>query len=163
MEPCIRPVSEADWSAVTAIFNHFVAHSFAAYPEEPLDEAIFRARAAAQPEYPFLVAEVAGRVVGFAWLAPFHPAATLRRSATLTYFLDPDHTGRGIGSALLERLLAHGRALGVRSFLAHVSSRNPGSLRFHLKHGFTECGRFRDAGVKHGERFDVVWFQRLES
>ena len=161
MEPSIRPVSEADWGAVTAIFNHFVAHSFAAYPEAPVDERFFRLRAV-RPGYPFLVAELDGRVVGFGWLAPFHPAATLRRSATLTYFLDPGHTGRGLGSALLEQLLEAGRELGVRSFLAHVSSRNPGSLRFHRKHGFAECGRFVDAGVKHGEHFDIVWFQRLE-
>jgi phosphinothricin acetyltransferase len=151
-----------DWAAVTAIFNHFVLESFAAYPEQPVDEAFLRGRAAASPDYPFLVAEVAGQVVGFAYLAPFLSVPTLRRSATLTYFIHPEHTGHGLGGHFLEQLLESGRRLGVVSFLAHISSANEGSIRFHLAHGFTECGRFREVGEKHGQLFDMVWVQRLE-
>lgn len=162
MQPSIRPVRDSDWPAVTVIFNHFVLESFAAYPDRPVDEGFLRGRAAAAPDYPFLVAEVEEDVVGFAYLAPFLPVPTLRRSATLTYFIHPEHTGRGLGGQFLEHLLEAGRHLGVVSFLAHISSANEGSIRFHLSHGFAECGRFREVGVKHGRLFDMVWVQRLE-
>ena len=52
--------------------------------------------------------------------------------------------------------------MGVDNFMAHISSLNEGSIRFHLRHGFTECGRFRRVGTKNGRDFDMVWMQRLE-
>jgi len=45
------------------------------------------------------------------------------------------------------------------STTAHISSLNEGSIRFHLRHGFTECGRFRRVGRKRGQDFDMVWMQ----
>lgn len=156
----IRPVVEDDWGVVTGIFNHYVEATFAAYPDEPVERSFFPDRHAAHPAFPFLVAVLDGAVVGFAYLAPFHAAATMRRSATVTYFLDPDHTGMGIGSRLLSRLLEEGRNLGVENVMAHVSSLNEASIRFHLQHGFTECGRFVGVGSKRGQPFDMVWLQR---
>ena len=161
MNSRIRLVADTDWEAITAIFNHFVAGSFAAYPEEPVDHTFFRGRHGAHPTYPFLVAEADGAVVGFAYLSPFHPVSTMRQTASLTYFIHPDYTGHGLGSSFLERLVEAGRGLGVTTFLAHISSENPGSIRFHLKHGFTECGRFRNVGVKKGRPFDMVWMQKV--
>jgi phosphinothricin acetyltransferase len=163
MKGSIRPVSDADWPTVTAIFNHFVEHSFAAYNDEPVDVTFFRERHSANPELPFVVVEHDDRVVGFAYLSPYHSAATMRRTACLTYFLRPEATGLGIGSRLLEHLLEAGAASGIRNFLAHISSHNNGSIRFHLKHGFRECGRFVDVGKKNGQVFDQVWLQLITS
>lgn len=156
----LRPVAAGDWEAVARIFNHYVEHTFSAYPDRPVDESLFRDRYGTHQEYPFLVAELDGAVVGFAYLAPFHGAGTMRRSATVTYFLDPDHTGVGIGSRLLDRLLGDGCRIGIANFMAHVSSLNDASIRFHLRHGFSECGRFVGVGEKHGRLFDMVWLQR---
>lgn len=156
----LRPVTAADWPAVAAIFNQYVRGSFAAFPAEPVPEAFLRERHAQIGAYPFLVVEAAGRVVGFGFLGPFHWAPTLCRSGEVTYFLDREHTGSGIGGRLLAELLRRGAALGVRTVLARVSSLNEGSLRFHLRHGFRECGRFREVGEKEGRVFDMVWFQR---
>jgi len=156
----IRDVGQADWPQVSAIFNHYIAESFAAYIEQPVADDFFRDRQSAHAEFPFLAAEVSGTVVGFAFLAPFHPAPTMKHSATLTYFIHPDHTGRGLGGRFLDILIERGRSLGITNFLAHISSRNPGSLNFHLRHGFSECGRLAEVGVKKGQPFDMVWVQR---
>jgi L-amino acid N-acyltransferase YncA len=162
MNASIRAVSANDWEPITAIFNHFVTDSFAAYPDQPVDESFFRDRHNSNPTYPFVVVEIEGVVVGFAYLSPFHSASTIRRTAILTYFLHPEQTGRGIGTEVLEHLLQAGNSLGLTNFLAHVSSLNPGSVRFHLKHGFTECGRFLDVGEKDGHLFDMVWLQKRQ-
>lgn len=162
MDPTIRAVEERDWQAVTAVFNHFVTDSFAAYPEQPVSGDFFKKRHLDSPDFPFLVAELNGEVIGFAYLSAFHPVPTMKRSATLTYFIHPDHTGAGLGSTLLDLLLAAGRHLGIRTYLAHISSANEGSIRFHTRHGFTECGRFLKIGEKAGRSFDMVWMQRIE-
>jgi phosphinothricin acetyltransferase len=159
MSAAIRPIAPDDWPAVTAIFNHYVRTSPAAYPDEPVGEAFFRDRHQAAPGYPFLVALDGARIVGFGGLSPIHPAATLRRAAQLSYFFAPDFTGQGIGSRVLSALIEAGRRMGVDTFLAHISSLNEGSIRFHLRHGFAECGRFRRVGRKRGEDFDMVWMQ----
>lgn len=162
MEYSIRPVTEDDWQAVSDVFNVFVDRSMAAYPEEHVGVEFFAIRHRAAPDYPFRVVKAADRVVGFAYLSPFHPVATMRRSAQLTYFIREKHTGMGLGSRLLDLLLSLGREMGVDNFLAHISSLNEGSIRFHRRHGFTECGRFRRVGTKNGHDFDMVWMQRLE-
>jgi phosphinothricin acetyltransferase len=162
MSYSIRPINDEDWAIVAAIFNHFVVNSPAAYPDRPVPADFFRDRHRAVPGYPFLVVEADGQVVGFAYLSPVHPVSTMRRSGQVTYFILPNHTGKGLGGRLLDLLLDAGRALGVDNIMAHVSSLNQDSIRFHLSHGFTECGRFRRVGTKHGQDFDMVWLQRLE-
>ena len=60
----------------------------------------------------------------------------------------------------MERLLDEGATIGIGTVLAHVSSLNEGSLRFHRRHGFRDCGRFHRVGVKRGAEFDMVWLER---
>jgi len=161
MDVLIRDVGHHDWHTLTQIFNHYVEHSPAAYPEEPVGETFFRNLHMSAPDYPFLVAEQTGQVRGFAYLSPFHGATTMRHTAVVTYFLHPKSTGAGIGTRMLHQLMEHGRDLGIRCYLAHISSLNEGSIRFHLTHGFEICGRFREVGFKHGAPFDMIWMQRI--
>jgi phosphinothricin acetyltransferase len=112
--------------------------------------------------YPFLVAKDGeGKVLGFGLLRPHNPMPAFSRTAEITYFIAPDHTRKGIGGKMLDRLLAEAREMGITSILASISSLNPGSLAFHEKHGFRECGRFVGIGRKKGREFDVVWMQRM--
>ncbi len=83
------------------------------------------------------------------------------RVAEITYFMAPEYVGQGIGSQILERLLVWARENGITSILASISSLNPGSIAFHKKNGFVECGRFAGIGRKKGKDFDVVWMQKM--
>jgi phosphinothricin acetyltransferase len=62
---------------------------------------------------------------------------------------------------MLACLETEGRKKGISVILASTSSLNEGSIRFHAKNGFTECGRFRNVGKKRGTFFDTVWMQKL--
>ncbi len=160
-EVTFEPMAEGHGRAVIDIFNHFITHGFAAYPDQPVPYEFFDRFLQITQGSPAFVAKVAsGQVVGFGFLRPFHPADTLRRTAELTYFLSPEFTKRGIGTALLNRLIEEAIPLGVDSLVASISSRNEASIAFHRKNGFRECGRFQRAGRKNGEDFDIVWMQR---
>ncbi len=151
-------ISPRHRDAVIGIFNWFVLNSFAAYPEEPVGSDFFDRLMEMAKGYPWLVAkDHAGHVVGFAFLRPYHPAGTFRRTAEITYFILPEHSRKGLGSAILDRLLIDARNRGIDTILANISSKNAPSLRFHLKNGFHECGNFPAIGNKFGEDFGVVW------
>ena len=140
------------------IFNDHVAEGFAAYPEEPLSEravATFLRQAA---DHPAIAAEGSDEtLLGFGFLRPYSPHSTFAHTAQITCFLDPAHTRKGIGTAVLHQLENAASAQGITKILAHISSRNPASHAFHAKHGFVECGRFPGIGRKWGEPFDIVW------
>lgn len=154
----IRTVVDSDRDQIIGIFNYYVAAGFAAYPDTPVPPGffnLFREGAIA-----FLVAEIDGHVVGFCVVKPFLPFSTFSRTATVSTFIAPAGRHRGIGTTLLEAVTGEAERKGVRVLLANISSRNPESLGFHGHHGFTECGRFHNAGLKFGELFDVVWMEK---
>ncbi len=157
-----RPAGSDDARAIVDIFNRFVTESYAAYPSDPVDDSFYYRLAAAADGLPFVVAEDnAGAVVGFAQLRPLSPADTLRHAAEVSYFLAPEHTGKGLGSRLLDYLEEQAARKDITILLASVSSENEPSLNFHQKHGFAECGRFSRVGTKFGREFDIVWLQKF--
>ena len=161
MDYRFTPMSNEHGPAVTAILNQHIASGFAAYPSQPLGPEFWTYLRRLAAGYPAYVVELEGQVVGYGMLRPHLPPDTMARTAEVSYFLRPEHTGRGLGSRLLERLIEGGRRMGVDNLLANVSSLNPGSLRFHQRHGFREVGCFERVGRKWGRDFDVIWLQRF--
>lgn len=161
MSYSIEPIRRSHRSAVTKIFNYFVANSFAAYFDAPAGPDFFDGILRVLADYPSAVVKAPdGSVVGFGFLRPYHPAATFRRTALIGYFILPEHTRRGMGTVILQRFVEQAREMGVDQLLASISSLNEQSLAFHRRHGFVECGRLRDIGRKFGHSFDEVWMQK---
>jgi phosphinothricin acetyltransferase len=153
-------VTPEDKTSVVDIFNYYyVENSFAAYPDQKVPYEFFGKLMQLAKGYPFYVAEANGKVVGYGLLEPHAPFGNFRRVAGLTCFLAPEHTGKGIGTAILDRLAGDARGPGVDTIIASVSSENAGSIGFHKKYGFVECGRFRHNGKKFGKDFDEVWLR----
>jgi len=160
----IREMIKDDRISVMDIFNYYVEHSFAAYPEEKLPYEFFDAIFQNSEGYPRIVLENQdGIIVGFAMLRPHNPMPAFKGTTEITYFVKPDMTGQGLGTLMLKRLLDEAKSRGIRNILAGISSLNEGSIRFHTKHGFKECGRFHGVGLKKGHYFDVVWMQLVLS
>jgi phosphinothricin acetyltransferase len=154
----LRDAEPSDKDALLQIFNYYAVNTFAAYPSGPVPPAFMDH--VTDGAIAFRVCEAGGDVCGFSLMKPFLPFQTCRQTATVTYFLSPPHTGKGVGSLLLSDLITIARKQGIRTLLANIASKNEASLRFHEKNGFTPCGRFHDAGIKFGEPFDIVWFER---
>ena len=160
MEYPLRPVKKEDGDAVLEIFNYYVENDMAAYPDERVGREFFEGILNQKKDHPFYVAETEdGKLVGWGFARPFHPAKTFQRSAVLGYFLDREYTGKGIGGKLFDKLVEECRKLGIDNFLVNISSFNTGSIGFHEKRGFVECARFKSVGKKLGKDFDVIWMQ----
>jgi L-amino acid N-acyltransferase YncA len=157
----LEPLTENDRTAVVDIFNYFIENSFASYREIPVAYEMFDRFLAMIGEFPAVTAKTdSGQTVGFAFMYRYHAAETMRKTAEISYFILPEHTGKGIGTRMLDHLIEKVRAQGISNLLASISSLNDQSLQFHKKHGFVECGRFEEIGEKHGSMFDMVWMQK---
>lgn len=153
-----------DREAVIDLFNHYIENSFAAYPGEKVPYGLFDQFLKMTEGYPAFTARDeanADRFVGFAFLRPYNPLPSFLRAAEITYFIDPAYAGRGIGTRMLERIVAEAVRKGVDTILANVSSLNEASLRFHACRGFVECGRFKRVAKKKGRDLDAVWMQLI--
>jgi phosphinothricin acetyltransferase len=160
MSFCFEEMAEDHRTGVIDVFNWYIANSFAAYPADSVGYEFFDRFLGVSRDYPAVVIkDDAGTIVGFAFLHPYEGGPTFRRAAEITYFILPEHTGKGLGTQVLERFKPAAREQGIDTLLANISSRNEGSQRFHRKNGFEECGRFKRIGKKFGEDFDIVWMQ----
>ena len=112
--------------------------------------------------YPTItVKDEIGEILGFGMLRAHNPIPTFSQTAEITYFIKPEYTSRGIGSKMLNHLVNEAKQKGISSILASISSLNEGSINFHRKNGFIECGRFKNVGRKKGQVFDTVWMQKM--
>jgi L-amino acid N-acyltransferase YncA len=154
-------IEESDREGIIDLFNYYIEHSFAAYPEQKVPYAFFSLFLEACRDYPSIVARLPDRkVAGFGLLRAHNPMPAFRHTAEITYFIRPDLTGKGLGSKMLARLEHEGNLQGITTILSSISSLNERSIRFHAGHGFTECGRFKNVGEKKGRIFDTVWMQK---
>ena len=158
----MSPISNEDRRSIIDIFNYYVEKSFAAYPETKLPYEAFDMFLQMSQGYPTAkVKDKNGRVIGFGLLRSHNPMLTFAKTAEITYFIHPDHTGKGIGTKLLSLLEEEGMKKGITNILANISSLNPRSIDFHQKNGFVECGRFKNVVRKNGQWFDTVWMQKV--
>ncbi|MDU7587940.1 MAG: GNAT family N-acetyltransferase, partial [Acidovorax sp.] len=110
---------------------------------------------------PYLVAEEAGQVLGFAYCNWFKPRPAYRFSAEDSIYIADAARGRGLGRQLLEALAMQAEAAGVRKLLAVIGdSANAGSIGVHRAAGFTDVGVMRSVGWKFGAWRDIVLMEK---
>ena len=161
----IRDCAEADIDSVAAIYGHYVCTSLATFEEiapSPSEMAQRRMdlRAAGLP---FLVASDARNgVVGFAYAGYYRPRAAYRFTLEDSIYVAAEVTRRGIGHALLTRLVEECAAAGFRQMVAVIGdSANAASIGLHAKSGFARIGVQPAVGFKLGRWVDGVIMQRV--
>ncbi len=161
MDIQFEKMDESHRTPVIDIFNHYIENSYAAYLEQKVSYDFFSMILGITKGYPAVaVKNSGGEVVGYGFLRAYNPMPVFRHTAEITCFLRPDATGKGIGGEALRHLEREAAAMNVSMLMASISSLNEGSVRFHAKQGFTECGRFIKVGRKFNTDFDVVWMQK---
>ena len=159
----VRSSTDADIAAIQAIYAHHVRHGTASFDEEPPDvaETAERRRSALAAGLPHLVAVDGDRVVGFAYASPFRPRPAYRFTVESTVYVVPDAQRRGIGQALMARLIDDTRAADRHQMIAAIGdSANVASIGLHAALGFVHAGTYRAVGFKFGRWLDVVLMQK---
>ena len=159
----VRPAEPADAAAVAAIYAHYVATSAVTFDESApgTEEIAGKIASITSARLPFVVAETEGRVDGYAYLSQYHDRSAYRYTVENSVYVAPDARGRGVGRALLERLLAEGERARVREVIAIIAvTEDPASVGLHRALGFREAGRLEAVGFKHGRWHDTLLMQR---
>ena len=158
----IRPANAADLPRITGIYDHAVRHGTATFELIPPDltEMTRRFDALTDGGFPYLVAALDGRVVGYAYAGAYRPRPAYRFTVENSVYLEPAVHRRGIGLQLLRRLIAESEARGYRQMIAVIGdSANAGSIGVHTICGFSMIGTHPDVGFKFGRWLDTVMMQ----
>lgn len=165
MTVTIRPATTADIPAITAIYGHAVTHGTASWELDPPDEAemAHRREAILAGGYPYLVAERDGALAGYAYAGAYRPRPAYSSTVENSIYVAPAAQGLGVGSALLDALMAACTERGFRQMVAVIgdgTGASVGSRRLHERAGFRLIGVAGKVGFKHGRWLDQMLMQK---
>jgi L-amino acid N-acyltransferase YncA len=158
----IRHTTAADLPFITDIYEHAVRYGTATFELIPPDLVEMRRRFDVLMEggFPYFVAALDGRVIGYAYAGAYRPRPAYRFTVENSVYLEPAIHRRGIGQQLLLRLIAESEARGYRQMIAVIGdSANAGSIGVHAKCGFQMIGTHPNVGFKFGRWLDTVMMQ----
>jgi L-amino acid N-acyltransferase YncA len=159
----IRPAQPADIAGVTRIYGQAVREGTASFELTPPDEAEMMRRYQVMQAggYPYLVAEIGGAIAGYAYAGAYRARPAYHWTVEDSVYVDIGAHRRGLGRALLGRLIAESEAHGFRQMIAVIGdSANASSIELHRAMGFRMVGTFDNVGFKFGRWLDSVLMQR---
>ena len=164
----LRFAIPADAEALVAIYAPYILKTAITYEYEIPSTAEFAHRIETySAKYPYLVAELDGTPVGYAYACPLGSRPAFDWAVETAIYVREDCKGLGIGKALYEKLETILRSMGIRTMTAAVASvehddpyLTNASIAFHLRMGFTPVGTFHNAGCKFGRWYDLTWLEK---
>jgi len=146
-------------AAIAQIYAHHVLHGTGTFETIPptVQDMVSRRDEVLARGLPYLVAEDASGICGFAYCNWFKPRPAYRFSAEDSIYLAPQAAGKGLGRLLLAELMAQAERAGVRKLIAVIGdSANLGSVGVHRSCGFQQVGLLSNCGWKFERWLDVV-------
>jgi phosphinothricin acetyltransferase len=157
-----RHCTPTDAAQICDIYNYYVRETVVTFEESPVLEVDMARRIAdITPRLPWLVWEVSGEILGYAYATPWKVRAAYRRSVESSIYLAQQATGRGLGSRLYTALIADLRQRGLHCVIGGAALPNPVSVALHEKLGFSKVAEFREVGFKFGRWIDVAYWELM--
>ncbi len=165
----IRDAQVADAKELLAIYTPYVEHTAVTFEYDVPSEEEFRQRIkTVQQKYPWLVAEVDGRVVGYAYASTFKARDAYQWAVETSIYVDQNMKRSGIGRQLHEALEQRLKAQGILNMNACISFIEPedeyltlDSVRFHEHLGYQTVAHFHQCGKKFNRWYDMIWMEKI--
>jgi phosphinothricin acetyltransferase len=159
----IRAACEDDVAAITRIYDYHVAYGTASFEYDPPGETemMRRFRETIRRGFPYIVAEVDGQVLGYAYGGQYRPRIGYRYTVEDSIYIHHEHAGKGLGRALLTELIVQCERMGCRQMMAVIGdSSNVASIKLHEQFGFTMVGTLKSVCWKFDRWIDSVLMQK---
>ncbi|MBF8970496.1 GNAT family N-acetyltransferase [Streptococcus sp. NLN76] len=168
MNETVRLARSEDAPALLEIYAYYVQETAISFEHQVPSLAEFRDRMDhIQSFYPYLVVEVDGKILGYAYAGPFRSAAAYAWAVESTIYLSPQEKGRGLGHLLYDRLETCLKAMGILSVKACIGLGQEGdpyssvaSQIFHAKRGYVQVAHFPQVGFKFQRWYDMIWMEK---
>lgn len=157
----IRIAVESDIPAMLAIYAPYVQHTTVSFEYDvPTPETFAQRFRDITRQFPWLVWEEDGRVLGYAYAARPFERAGYSWCAEPSIYLHDDARGRGVGRKLYAVLEAILDAQGYCLLYSLITEENRASLRFHEKCGYSTVMVLPDCGRKFDRWLGLRWMEK---
>ena len=166
----IRTAAVSDATAILDIYGYYVANTAISMEYDVPTLENFQARIANTIEegYPYLVAELDGKIIGYAYAGKFHPRAAFYRSAEVSIYIHKDAVKCGLGRRLYEEIetrLAKQGILNVYASIAYTDVEDEyltnNSAQFHEYMGYKKVAQFSNSCTKFGRWYHLIWMEKF--
>lgn len=158
----IRTVTPQDAHAIADIYNVYILNSVATFETETLSpQEMCRRIESLSGHYPYFVYEEEGKVLGFCYAHKWKEREAYCHTLEVTIYVDVNAQRRGIGKALMNRLMEECRSRGVHVLVSCIVAGNENSIAMHERLGFRQVAHFHEVGRKFDRWLDVIDFQLL--
>lgn len=158
----IREATINDLQAMLAIYNEAILNQTSTFD---LEEQTMEQRkiwfSKYGSKYPLIVADFDGQVVGYASLSPFRDKEAYDKTVEISVYIDKGQRGRGIGKALMAKILELAKTLNYHTVIAGITAGNEVSVKIHENFGFEYIGCFKEVGYKFNQWQDVLFYQKM--
>lgn len=161
-EALLRDAREEDLAFICEIFNQVISSGNVIYQEQPFTHAEILQwfQNKKNKNYPVIVSELQGRVIGFGACDVFRARECYRTTSELAVHLHQDFRGQGCGTKIIHELLRKSKDQGIHSVVACIDSGNEGSLRLHQRLGFRTVGTMKEVARKREQWLDLVILEK---
>ena len=160
MTECFRFAVSDDAADILEIYTPIALNTPTCFElEAPTLEEMQRRIRTIQEQYPWVVYEKDGKVLGYAYAGPHRARPAYNWSADLSVYVNPSMRRKGLGRALYTALFNILKQQGIVNVYAGVTLPNPGSVGLHEALGFTPVGIYHQVGYKLGKWHDICHFQ----
>ncbi len=156
----IRAARAEDAAAVAEIYNVGIRERTSTFETRERQPAEIEERIGSE-RHPFLVAELDGRLAGFAATSSYSNREAYAGVAECSVYVDPELRGRGVGTTLLEALASEAGLRGFHKLLGKLFTTNEASVRLVRRGGFRVVGTHHRHGELDGEWRDVILVERI--
>ena len=159
----VRLATPSDAEAICRIYNQGIEDRLATLETELRTPDERRAwMAGKSSRHPVIVAEnERGEVVGWGSLNAFNARDAYRHVADISVYAERGYRGKGVGSALLSRLIELGRQHGFHKLVLSAFPNNTGGMALYTKHGFSTVGIYKEQGQLDGHWVDTIVMEKL--
>ena len=169
MDIIIRDAKVTDAKAIQTIYTPYVETTAITFEYNvPSEEEFCRRIETVQQKYPWIVAMVNGKVVGYAYASAFKPRDAYLWAIETSIYVDNNNKRSGIGRQLHEALEQRLKMQGILNMNACISFieqedefLSQDSIRFHEHLGYKTVAHFHLCGKKFGRWYDMIWMEKM--
>ena len=162
----IRPAQTEDSSAISIIYNEYIANTVVTFEEELITATDIELRISqiTSDNLPWLVAvDESDNVLGYAYASKWHGRFSYRFSVEVTVYLSPSHTSKGLGTKLYDELFTELKRNKIHCIIGCITLPNEASIALHEKFSMEKVAHFKEVGLKFDRWLDVGYWQTILS